>query len=118
MRSTCQRIAPTGIESRAFSESARRTTRVLWYEMTNSENVAQDCIPEPIYDWNDEPTVEIPAQTMHDVVYGEVGMEDTAPVRVTEEEVPGHAAVGPSRPTRDMRPLGRRGTLGRGRKHK
>lgn len=58
-----------------------------------------DAIPEPIHDWDDEPTVEIPAQTMRDVVYG---TEDTAPVAV-----PGQEPIGPSRPTRDIRPLGR-----------
>ena len=37
-------------------------------------------------EFNDEPTAEIPLETMHQLVYGE-----------------GHAPVGPMRPTRDIR---------------
>jgi hypothetical protein len=53
----------------------------------------EDIMPS-IDDFDDMPTVEIPRETMSDLVFG------VAPSNLTGE---GHDPAGPSRPTRDLR---------------
>lgn len=75
----------TSKNNRDFSLVICLSTIYCWGMQDNNKK------EQPVL-WDDEPTVEIPVQTMRELVFGD---------RV------GHEAIGPTRPTRNMKPVRR-----------